>query len=138
MIRLEANDNEMPTVLVDSAVATGSSVAFSLDLKDNGLRDDGSAGDKQEKRVKQRQQQLHPLERTSMFWGESVTGISDMNVCREFDDIAVCIVNEMQTIGLIAALLSSWGATVYAGEAHPGGGLCYGAPMVKASLVSFW
>lgn len=53
-------------------------------------------------------------------------------------DIAECISSELTTIGLIAALLSSWGATVYGGDSPPEGGLCYGPDMVRASHVLFW
>ena len=53
-------------------------------------------------------------------------------------DIAEAISASLKTVGLIAALLSSWGSTVYAGEQHPNGGLCYGSSMVKASLCMFW
>mmetsp|Transcript_23683 Transcript_23683/g.36544 ORF Transcript_23683/g.36544 Transcript_23683/m.36544 type:complete len:338 (+) Transcript_23683:47-1060(+) len=53
-------------------------------------------------------------------------------------DIAECVSSELTTIGLIAALLSSWGATVYGGDAPPEGGLCYGPDMVRISHVLFW
>jgi hypothetical protein len=53
-------------------------------------------------------------------------------------DIADSISGELKTIGLISALLSSWGCTVYSGEAPPEGGLCFGPDMVKASLLLFW
>ena len=39
-------------------------------------------------------------------------------------DVAACIINESKTLGLMAALLSSWAATVYAGEAPMDEGLC--------------
>lgn len=53
-------------------------------------------------------------------------------------DIADCISSELTTIGLIAALLSSWGATVYGGDPPPEGGLCYGADMIQIAHVLFW
>mmetsp|Transcript_32741 Transcript_32741/g.49341 ORF Transcript_32741/g.49341 Transcript_32741/m.49341 type:complete len:316 (+) Transcript_32741:77-1024(+) len=53
-------------------------------------------------------------------------------------DVASCICNEVKTLALIAALLSSWAVTVYAGEMPMNEGLCYGAPMIQASYVVFW
>ena len=53
-------------------------------------------------------------------------------------DIAECISNELKTLALIAALLSSWAATVYAGEQPMDEGLCLGSAMVRASYVIFW
>lgn len=53
-------------------------------------------------------------------------------------DVAEGISNEFKTISLIAALLSSWSCTVYAGENVPEEGLCLGEPMVKATKVLFW
>ena len=53
-------------------------------------------------------------------------------------DIAGCISNELKTLALIAALLSSWAATVYAGEIPMDDGLCLGPAMVRASYVIFW
>ena len=52
-------------------------------------------------------------------------------------DVAACIINESKTLGLMAALLSSWAATVYAGEAPMDEGLCYGRFMLKVSYVIF-
>ena len=53
-------------------------------------------------------------------------------------DIAECISNELKTLALIAALLSSWAATVYAGELPMDEGLCLGPSMVRATYVIFW
>ena len=53
-------------------------------------------------------------------------------------DIAECISNELKTLALIAALLSSWAATVYAGELPMDEGLCLGPAMVRATYVIFW
>ena len=53
-------------------------------------------------------------------------------------DIAECISNELKTLALIAALLSSWAATVYAGEMPMDEGLCLGPAMVRATYVIFW
>lgn len=53
-------------------------------------------------------------------------------------DIAECISNELKTLALIAALLSSWAATVYAGELPMDEGLCLGPSMVRAAYVIFW
>ena len=53
-------------------------------------------------------------------------------------DIAECISNELKTLALIAALLSSWAATVYAGELPMDKGLCLGPSMVRAAYVIFW
>lgn len=53
-------------------------------------------------------------------------------------DIAICISNELKTLGLIAALLSSWAVTVYGGEVPLDDGLCFGRTMVQATYVVFW
>ena len=53
-------------------------------------------------------------------------------------DIAVCISNQLKTLGLIGALLSSWAVTVYGGERPFDDGLCFGRGMVQASYVVFW
>ncbi len=53
-------------------------------------------------------------------------------------DVAICISNQIKTLGLIAALLSSWAVTVYGGERPFDDGLCFGPAMVQASYVVFW
>lgn len=62
----------------------------------------------------------------------------DDNILLFAADIADCISSELTTIGLIAALLSSWGATIYGGDPPPEGGLCYGADMLRTAHVLFW
>lgn len=53
-------------------------------------------------------------------------------------DVSSCVTGQIEAIGLIAALLSTWGVSVYVGNPPPDGGLCFGSTGVKASLVSFW
>lgn len=48
-----------------------------------------------------------------------------------------CIINESKTLGLMAALLSSWAAAVYSGDAPLDEGLCYGRNMLKVSYAVF-
>jgi hypothetical protein len=52
-------------------------------------------------------------------------------------DVAACIINETKTLGLMAALLSSWAAAVYSGDAPLDEGLCYGMTMLKISYAIF-
>ena len=53
-------------------------------------------------------------------------------------DVAISINETMKTLGLLAALLSSWAVAIYAGEAPLDGGLCFGRPMVQAAYVVYW
>lgn len=46
-------------------------------------------------------------------------------------DSAMCIKSETQIMGMMAALLSSWGATLYAGERPHSDGLCYGLDVTR-------
>lgn len=48
-------------------------------------------------------------------------------------DVAACIINESKTLGLMTALLSTFAASVYAGDAPLDEGLCYGRTMLKVS-----
>lgn len=53
-------------------------------------------------------------------------------------NVAMSINETMKTVGLLAALLSSWAVSVYSGEVPLDGGLCFGRPMAQAVYVVHW
>ena len=53
-------------------------------------------------------------------------------------DVAVSISETMKTVGLLAALLSSWAVGVYSGEVPLDEGLCFGRVMIQATYVMHW
>ena len=54
------------------------------------------------------------------------------------NDVAYSINENMKTLGLLGALLSSWAVAIYAGEVPLDEGLCYGRAMLKATYVVQW
>jgi hypothetical protein len=52
-------------------------------------------------------------------------------------DNAACIINEIKTLGLMAALLFSRAAAVSSGDEPLDEGLCYGRIMLKVSYAIF-
>ena len=48
------------------------------------------------------------------------------------------ITSHLTNLGLIAALLSSWGVSVYAEGTHDDGGRCLGEVGIKSAVALFW
>eukprot|EP00956_Cyclotella_meneghiniana_P040030 scaffold185115_cov50-Cyclotella_meneghiniana.AAC.1 len=70
----------------------------------------------------------------------SVLNDEELNNVRKAvaNDVAHCINENMKTLGLLGALLSSWAVSIYAGEVPLDEGLCYGRVMLKATYVVQW
>ena len=54
------------------------------------------------------------------------------------NNVANSIHDNMKTLGLLGALLSSWAVAIYAGEVPLDEGLCYGRVILKATYVVQW